>query len=175
MLNPNTIFRKTELGNMEVASRKLGLRAELRRLLILIDGRNTAGKLAVFVRMPEIDMLLYELQALGLIDPLDGNVESALAPPSAAPVAAPAAQSPSGESALMPTNEQFIAARTAAVRFINDKLGPSGETLAVKLERTRNAQELREAVAAVRQSLERMVGANSAQAFLEHVRTSVKI
>lgn len=166
MLDPNTIFRKTELGNIEVASRKLGLRAELRRLLILIDGRNTAAKLAAFVRMPEIDNLLYELQSLGVIETADGIASAAIvAPPANTPVSA-------AENSLAPTQEQFVAARKAGVRFLNDTLGPDADTLAIRLERAANAHELRDAVTHVRQALERLMGAGAAQRFLDAVRAA---
>jgi hypothetical protein len=168
MLDPNTIFRKTELGNIEVASRKLGLRAELRRLLILVDGRNTAAKLAAFVRMPEADNLLYELQSLGVIETSDGVIASAAI---VAPAPSTAPQTPA-ESSLAPSQEQFVAARKAGVRFLNDTLGPDADTLAIKLERAANAQELRDAVTQVRQSLERLVGTGTAQRFLDAVRAA---
>jgi hypothetical protein len=164
MLSPNTIFRKTELGNAEVANRKLGLRAELRRLLILVDGRNTTAKLAAFVRLPEVDSLLYELQSLGVIEVSDSSP--------VATAATPASVAPSGDQSLAPTQEQFAAARSAAVRFLNDTLGPGAETLAIKLERTKNAQELRDVVTQVRQSLDRMMGASTGQRFLDAVRAA---
>jgi hypothetical protein len=167
MLSPNTVFRKTELGNAEVANRKLGLRAELRRLLILIDGRNNVAKLAAFVRMPEVDGLLYELQSLGVIEVSDGTVTTTISAPAA--VATPSAV---GDATLAPTQEQFAAARSAAVRFLNDTLGPGAETLAIKVERTKNAQELRDVVTQVRQSLDRMMGAATGQRFLDAVRTA---
>jgi hypothetical protein len=181
MINQNTVFRKTELGNAEIASRKLGLRAELRRLLILVDGRSSASRLASVVRFPDLDNMLLELQAHGLIDVLDG----AVAPPlstaptplnSASTIArgTPTMSQSTGDSSLLPSQEQFVAARSAAVRFINDTLGPSGESFAIKLERARTPQDLRVAITEVRQSMERMVGASVAQRFLDHVRAAVK-
>jgi hypothetical protein len=178
MLTPTTVFRKTALGSAEMSSRKLGLRSELRRLLILIDGRNTVSRLATFVRDPEIESHLLELQSLSLIDTGEGVVASPnmAAAPNAPSAAAPtAAQAQVDGSGLLPTQEQFLTARIAAVRHINDTLGPGGETLAVKLERTKSAQELREVVSQVRQSLERMMGEAAGQRFLEAVRSAVKL
>jgi hypothetical protein len=182
MQSPNAIYRKTELGNAEVSNRKLGLRAELRRLLILIDGRNTVVKLAAFVRMTEIDGLLQELIAQGLIEPSSG-VAPAIAAQTptdrvmASANAAAAASAPTAAAPmfLAPSHEQFLAARTAAVRFVNDTLGPSGESLAIKLERTHNAQELRVAVTEVRVSIERAIDVAMGQRFLDHVRSAVKL
>ncbi|MGL4231278.1 MAG: hypothetical protein ACRCWJ_07925 [Casimicrobium sp.] len=194
MLNPNSIFRKTELGAAEVSGRKLGLRAELRRLLILVDGKNTVARLSIFVRPHEAEPLLLELQAVGAIDLADGSAAPAttlgsilagntVATQTAAPVVTPAEQgSPSAASTMTtsafpnmaPTQEQFLAARSAAVRHLNDTLGPSAETFAIKIEKTRSAQELREAVTQVRMSLERMSGAAAGQRFLDAVRSAVK-
>jgi hypothetical protein len=198
MLNPNTIFRKTDAGVAEVTTRKLGLRAELRRVLILVDGRSPVSKLATFVRMPEIDSLMYELQSLGLIDANDGssislapmnpmtvsngmspmNAPTAIAAPAVArshtptPIVTTAAGT---EGILEPTAEQFIAARTAAVRFLHDVLGPSADTLTIKLEKCKNAKDFREQVTSVRQSLGRILGENTANNFLEAVRSAAKL
>jgi hypothetical protein len=174
MLSPNAIYRKTELGNAEISGRALGLRSELRRLLILIDGKNSVGKLATFVRGAEVDSLILELQSLGVIDAAEGGAVSALTP---TPTATPnlSVSMPTSEQGMAPTQEQFLAARTTAVRFVNDALGPSAETLAIKLERARNPQELRDAVNQVKQSLERMMGEATGHRFLEAVRSAVKL
>jgi hypothetical protein len=161
MLNPNTIFRKTPEGVAELTARKMPLRAELRRLMILIDGRNSVSKLATFVRLPEIDALIFELQSMGLIDSADG--------------AAVSAQAASADAGPEPTMEQFLAARGAAVRAVNDILGPSAETLALKLEKCQNARDLRAAVTEVKQSLTRMLGESTGNRFLEAVRSAAKI
>ena len=67
MVNPKSVYRKTEAGVAEVQVRTLGLRAELRRLLILIDGTATLDRLAAFVRGSEIDFLVAELEYNGLV------------------------------------------------------------------------------------------------------------
>ena len=67
MLDVNAIYNKTELGLGEVQSRALGLRAELRRLLILVDGKTPVSRLAMFVRGAEIAALIFELETQGLV------------------------------------------------------------------------------------------------------------
>ncbi len=168
MLSPNTIFRKTEAGNVEIATRKLGLRAELRRLLIMIDGKNTVAKLAAVVRPAEIEPLLLELQASGVIDSSDGmSFSSSMSP-------GPSAASTTPTDSTEPTQQQFNAARNAAVRFLNDVLGPGAETMAIKIERCKNAQELRDTVTQTRASLDRMMGEATGQRFLDAVRSAAK-
>ena len=85
MLKPNTVYFKTQAGMQEVKARVLGLRAELRRLLILVDGNAPLSRLAIFVRGSEIDSVMAELEVLGL-------VTSGTSSPAAVglPIAAPA-------------------------------------------------------------------------------------
>ncbi len=175
MLNPNAVYRKTVLGTAELTGRSLGLRAELRRLLILIDGKNTVARLATFVRSPEIESLILELQAIGVIDASDGSTIALQAPATAVGSSTTNVAAAQPDAGLAPTQEQFLAARTTAVRFVNELLGPSAETLAIKLERARDARELRDAVNQVKQSLERAVGEATGLRFLEAVRSSVKL
>ncbi len=92
MLNPNTVYRKTDAGMHEVQTRDLGLRAELRRLLILIDGNTPVSRLATFVRGSEIDFLIAELESQALI-----------ASDSGVSVAAQMAQTAAADTALEPT------------------------------------------------------------------------
>ena len=67
MLDFNTIYNKTEAGLAEVQARTPELRAELRRLLIMVDGGSSVSRLATFVRGSEIAPLIFELEAQGLI------------------------------------------------------------------------------------------------------------
>lgn len=185
MLNPNTTYRKTDAGVSEVQSRALGLRAELRRLLILIDGTANVGRLANFVRGAEIDFLIAELETQGLIT-------TAAAGPGGTPAASPVATStplttptgmananpPTGTGAgasaldngLEPTAAQMLAVRRAAIRTLHDLLGPSADGLAVKIERCKDAQDMRVTITEIRQILDRQMGASTGQRFLDAVR-----
>jgi hypothetical protein len=179
MLNPNALFRKTEAGVAEVSARKAGLRAELRRLLIMVDGRNTAARLATLVSNTETESLLFELQSLGLIDAADGTV---ISNPNAvvetvtrdASSVNTAASADAPVYSAEPTAEQFIAARRAAVRKLNEILGPQAESLALQIERCKTARELRERVTIVRHTLAQMKSEAIAINFLEAVREAAK-
>ena len=103
MLNPNTVYRKTDAGMHEVQTRDLGLRAELRRLLILIDGNTPVSRLATFVRGSEIDFLIAELESQALI-----------ASDSGVSVAAQMAQTAAADTAPEPTEAQDIVAEAPA-------------------------------------------------------------
>jgi hypothetical protein len=212
MLSPSAVFRKTEAGVAEISARALGLRAVVRRILIMVDGRNTVAGLTATVRADEIEAIIYELQSLSLID-MAGGVDFAVdlrATPSLAAVSVPpvptteslAAQpvepsadlpaEPSSMSADIvvkldnipyetnayvaePTIAQFVGARQAAVRSLNDILGPRSETFVVRIEKCRTANELREQVTLIRQSLTNLVNENAAARFVEAVREGARI
>lgn len=195
MLNPNLIFFKTEAGVAEVKARVLGLRAELRRLLILVDGHATLSRLAVFVRGSEIDTLVAELELLGLVTSGAGGLAAtgeAIVLPMARMSGSPAQpwQSPSAALAATlpptadptipaatyanpePTTAQMLAVRRAAVRSLHDLLGPDAAVLTVKIEQCKDAQELRAVITDIRQTLDRQVGSDSGQKFLDAVRAA---
>jgi hypothetical protein len=194
MLNPNTIYFKTEAGMQEVKARALGLRAELRRLLILIDGNSPLSRLAVFVRGSEIDYLIAELEMQGLITtgvgapPATG--ETMVAPPARAamasaqrllatapsevPVTAESTSTPTTYANTEPTTAQLFAVRRTAVRTLHDLLGPDADVLAVKIERCKDAKELRVAITDIRQTLDRQRGTDTGQRFLDAVRSAAE-
>ena len=185
--NANAIFRKTEAGVAEVGARALGLRAELRRLLILIDGTATLTRLAAFVRGSEINYLIAELEIQGLITSaaigqsmaITSNAATtrpaAAQSATAAPVAiaatvAIAAVHSDTDGVLEPTAAQVLAVRRTAVRTLHDILGPEADALALKIDQCKSAQELRVTVTEVRQSLDRQMGVAVGQRFLDAVR-----
>jgi len=102
MLNPNTIYRKTDAGVAEIQARALGLRAELRRLLILVDGVAPVGRLANFVRGAEIDFLIAELETQGLITAATLGQIMRMADPAPAPARPAAAPTPAAVAAVAP-------------------------------------------------------------------------
>ena len=194
MLNPNTIYFKTEAGMEEVKARVLGLRAELRRLLILVDGSAPLSRLAIFVRGSEIDYLIAELEIQGLVTTGTGAFrglpvsESIAAPVVASPAAPPVAISavpptpsvpvakPASASYanLEPTTAQMLAVRLTAIRTLHDLLGPDADALAVKIDRCKDAQELRATITDIRQTLDRRMGTDTGQRFLDAVRTAAE-
>lgn len=193
MLNPNTVYFKTQAGMEEVKARALGLRAELRRLLILVDGNAPLSRLAVFVRGSEIDYLIAELEVQGLVttgigsaavmgEPMSANanvvapVERTITPPPAAAPALPATPAPAAMSSanLEPTTAQLLAVRRTAIRTLHEMLGPDADSLAIKIERCNDAQQLRVAVTDIRQTLDRQLGTDAGQRFLDAVRAAAE-
>ena len=181
MVNPKSVYRKTEAGVAEVQVRTLGLRSELRRLLILIDGTATLDRLAAFVRGSEIDFLVAELEYNGLVTsapivPIVPTAPIGTGQPTINASAAGAANPPSHsanagmEGVLEPTAAQVLAVRRVAIHMLHEILGPDADSVAVKIERCKNSQEMRVAITEVRQMLDRQRGAVVGQRFLDAVR-----
>ena len=185
MLNPRSIYRKTEAGAAEVQARALGLRAELRRLLIVIDGTATTERLAAFVRGSEIDFLLAELETQGLIVLATGAPSVAIgaaigkgtgtAGPAGPAIVTASAVNPTlnavGSDGLPePTAAQVQAVRRAAIHTLHSILGPGADRLSIKIENCKDAQQMRVAINEVRQILDQQVGVAAGQRFLDTVR-----
>ena len=173
--NLNAVYRKTDAGVAEVKDRTLGLRAELRRLLILMDGVASVERLSTFVRASEIEFLISELELYGLVTTGKGNT----APPSIASLpmmsigtqANPPSSGPLPvEGITEPTSAQVQAVRRTAIATLNELLGSDGETLAVKIERCATSIEMRAAINEARQVLDRQLGLASGQRFIDAVR-----
>jgi len=127
-----TIFRKTAKGVSEIETRAFRLAPRMRSALILVDGKRSDADLHPLIQQ-QADETLAALAAQGFI-------ETAAAVPAASPPAAPA---PAAALAATPPAADFIVQRGAAVRALNDQLGPGAETLAIRMERTRSSAELR--------------------------------
>ena len=126
-----TIFRKTAKGVTEIETRAHRLAPRMRSALIMVDGKRSDADLRPLIQQ-QPDETLAALAEQGFIEML------AAAPDAVpAPRAAPAAAAPARPAA------DFEARRRAAVRGLNDQLGPLAETLAIKIERARTADELR--------------------------------
>ena len=178
MVNPKSVYRKTEAGIAEVQVRTLGLRAELRRLLILIDGTATLDRLAAFVRGSEIDFLVAELEYNGLVTSAPivpiapiGRGQATIKASAAGAANPPSHSANAGmEGVLEPTAAQVLAVRRVAIHMLHEILGPDADSVAVKIERCKNSQEMRVAITEVRQMLDRQRGAVVGQRFLDAVR-----
>ena len=145
MVNPKSVYRKTEAGIAEVQVRTLGLRAELRRLLILIDGTATLDRLAAFVRGSEIDFLVAELEYNGLVTSAPiapiGRSQPAVKASAAGAANPPSHSANAGiEGALEPTAAQVLAVRRVAIHMLHEILGPDADSMAVQIERCKNSQ-----------------------------------
>jgi hypothetical protein len=160
MLEENLVFHKTEAGATEMASTAHGLPPRLRRALILVDGMKTVADLASAFRPGEIEVILAELQGKGLVTLAGGAL---------APVDTPASAgaAPAGGGAI--PAEHFEEVRRRAMREISDRLGPNGDTLALKIERCKTPEELRAALREAEKILASFLGAEYGRTFAQKI------
>ncbi len=136
------IFRKTAKGLSEIETRAHRLTPRVRSLLILVDGKRDAEDLRTLVPQQADEMLATLLQQ-EFIEAVGETVRGS--PPAAAPLAAgPKSDADSGVPTAPPAPPVNIdGVRRSLVRLLNDELGPAAESLAMRIERTRTADELR--------------------------------
>lgn len=175
-MDKNTLFGKTVAGREALTTRPAGLGPRLRSLLIMVDGKRN---LAEFEKLTggegTATSSLTELLACGWIEVVgaDGLPKAVAAP--AAPVAEstelqPAVLQPLPvEVAAAVTTLPFSDARRQVVRFINDQLGPMGETLAIRAEGCKTPVDLQAALPRIRDGLKSFKGAAVVQQFDEEL------
>lgn len=122
-----SVYRKTAKGQTEIETRANRLVPRLRTSLILVDGKRTDDDLRTMITS-DADQVLATLLAEGYIEVISITPSrTAEAPPRASDA---------------PSPRKIEETRRAAVRFLNDHLGPSAESLALKIERAQNWGEL---------------------------------
>jgi len=139
-----TIFRKTNKGLTEIGTREYRLAPRMRSALILVDGKRSDDDLRPLIQQ-QPDETLASLAEQGFIEVV-----------ATAPAPAPAPARPGVDLETQ---------RRAAVRALNDHLGPLAETLAIKMERARTADELRPLLAAAVQLIGNARGRAAADAY----------
>jgi hypothetical protein len=165
------IFEKTEAGAEEVKARTRKLPPRLRAMLIMVDGNTPLPQLEVAAAtLGAPGDFLESLLEQGLIRrreaaaaaertvDLDlGQVHASVEAPARAPAGTAVPRGP-GSSDLE-------ARRRAAVRELNEILGPSGESLAIRMEKARSAAELGPLLGMAVQIIGNARGRSAAEAF----------
>lgn len=130
------IYRKTAKGVSEIETRAHRLPPRLRGALIVVDGKRSDVELAAM--LPQATEVLQALAEQGFIE-----AAAQVAAPPPRPVApTPAAPAPAAAGAGA-SPADFEARRRKLLRLFNDLVGPAGEGLAMKIEKTRSLDELR--------------------------------
>ena len=159
-----TVYRKSAKGQHEIETRANRLVPRLRTALILVDGRRTDADLRALVQA-EPDAALLALLEAGYIE-----VVSTQAPPPFAPPATPAAAARTPPAAVAAPAaaagpSAFAERRRLAVRHLTDQIGPAAETAAMRIEKARNADELRSALEHAQRVLQAARGGAAAAQF----------
>ncbi|MDX2218575.1 MAG: hypothetical protein SF172_06075 [Burkholderiales bacterium] len=152
-MNPALVFGKTAKGREEIEKRTWRIDSRRRMLLIMVDGIHTAEDLASKSATPEDAFShLQSLWTEGFIEPADG---ARAAPPQPAAAAAPAAVAGRSLEEL----------QRAGSRAISNLLGPEGENMALRLEKTKTVEQFVMEAQRTRDALKDYVGARKAEAF----------
>jgi hypothetical protein len=157
-------YSRTPAGEEELVAKKLPLSIPTRRLLGLIVGTISAESLAAMAKFGEVDRM-QELIERGLVQSTEPLAKREGVPPTPEP-----ARTPPPVIALTP--ERATTIKRQAARFVYDSLGPSGETLALQIERAGDVSALENELHEVRRILGEVRGRSVADKFYETVITS---
>lgn len=185
---PNVIPVKTQAGRLEIDERKLKIGARQRMVLISINGERPVSSIRQqFAAMSEIDAVLDELLATGLIEvPQAAVVETVTAPPptpapvvaeievevpqpSKAKAKAKAEPKPKAEAPAPKPVREFDpglqAAREYMSRTLSAKAGLRSFLFAQKIEKSPSRDALRELLPEFRRVLRKHVDAGKVAEF----------
>lgn len=152
-MDMQTVFSKTEKGHNEVASRSAELSFVHRAALIQSDGKKSAEQ--IFSRLPGGSFsTMEELFVGGYLEVVGGSRPTGVATQDAI------------TNAAATKAFDLPAMKKLAVRAITDLLGPSGDVLALGIERTRSQEEFSAVVMKSSQILQRIAGSEKANGFL---------
>lgn len=157
-----SIFRKSAKGATEIETRAHRLVPRLRAMLILVDGKRSDIELAQLMPPHAADTLAALLEQ-GFVEPVAVPAPAVAAASPGAPASAPA-PTPASAPAPAPATS-FDTTRRVVVRALNDAIGPAAETLAMRMERTHNLDELRALLPLAVQAVGHMRGRSAAEAF----------
>lgn len=151
-----TIYRKTAKGHSEIETRAQRLSPRLRSALILVDGRRSDDDMhRLIASQPEETLRLLSdqgfIEIIAITQDAPAARQVAPVPPQAAAAPRPPASTAVNGAASAAANtapgtgpaQSFETTRSQAVRLFTDLVGPMAEALAIKMERTRSADELR--------------------------------
>jgi hypothetical protein len=166
------IYRKTAKGVHEIETREFRLTPRVRNALILVDGKRDV--VALQALMPQqVDGTLQTLLEQNFIEVIGETLES---PPGRAAAearsrigAAPVAP-PSPPVAIAPPTISavpFAQRQKAAVRDLNEAVGPMAESLAIRMERARDDADLRALVQMAVQLISNARGRSAAESYAQ--------
>jgi hypothetical protein len=156
VLDMPIIYRKTAKGLAEIETRVYRLAPRSRSVLIMIDGKRSDTELTQM--LPTANEVLSSL----LQDDFISEYTRLSTPaPTSTPAVAPAEE----RTVIRGPQPSFEAMRKDLLRAFNDRVGPAGETMALKMEKTRTEAELRALLPAAMQLVETLQGRGAAESF----------
>lgn len=153
-------YKKTATGQSELDQRASRLRPELRRLLILADGKRSIATLTSLFRVGEIEHLIDELIAFDMIEAT--ATSTAFLPASN--------ESPNLRTPL--SDYRLAAALIAAKQGVRDMLNRDQKTFLAKLDACTDSNSLRVVVSEIQLRLIAGSGEDAATAFVTRIRNA---
>lgn len=170
------VYSKTPIGVAEISLRSAQLPMATRRVLIMIDGKRTVDDLSIVVKPGEIAAVIASLESGGLIQRVshfgaldvptiygrdaESGLTSALGGPSTS----------GGLDDREPNPITLEEVKRRAVRGLTDRLGPTGDSLAMRLEGCRTIEEFRHCVREAERFISSALGRDAAQDYLKELR-----
>ena len=171
-------FSKTPRGSEEISTRSAGLSLQVRRILIMVDGKRTVADLAQFARSGEIVDVLSQLESGGFIvrPPAPAPAPTAAAGPATvggpATVRRPRTLSSTVTEGGEPQRSVITLdeAKRRAAREMLDRIGPAGGELARRIERCDTTEAFRECVREAERLVASLGGETAALEYLRALR-----
>ncbi len=159
-MDPRSILAKTELGQEEIASRTRRVPARQRSLLIMIDGRRTAGELLANHPVPEEA----EEHLNALIE--GGFIVATETAAASAPAQAEGLGGGGGgrEADLKEVKREITV-------LLMDAIGPDADFFAVKVDNARDRDELRREAEKLQAMIRANISPHKADKFQERIAT----
>ncbi len=154
------IYRKTEKGKTEIATRanKLGLRE--RTMLIMVDDKSTRRELLTKNSHPTSEGILNNLLADGYIE-IVGGAQAA----GAAPAVPDTSATPPAASSGPPVEVSMVSASRFGCQAIVTYLGPSADDLTAMIEKANDLPSLTAAMEKCRDIIQALAGKRKSEEF----------
>lgn len=162
-MDTNIVFVKTEKGRSEIETRDHNINFKLRIALILVNGKSAVSEMLGKIPGDGIASL-ESLHRDGYIEVVGGgNAASTVI----APAAAIAPQVSANNNAPAEKSEfNLETAKRQAVRMIESVLGPSGESMAMAIERCKSRDDFEKQAKRAVEIISQVGGPRKAQEFL---------
>ncbi len=160
------IYRKTEKGRTEIATRanRLGLRE--RTMLIMVDDKTTRSGLLAKNSHPTSEGILNSLLADGYIEIASGTEAAGSGSASTTPAASTAIAAPTAPTPVQPDVEVSLqSASRYACRALVTFLGPGADDLTALVEKCKDVGELTARFEKCRDVIQAMAGKRKAEEF----------
>lgn len=156
----NLVFRKTESGKAEIATRQAGLAPATRQLLILVNGVDSVQALLA-KGLGDVRGHLDTLLALQLIEPVPAAVRPVPAPPP------PPAQA---QEPVFEEDHRVLAAQRLAMQRLVPHFGPDTVTVAQALLAARTVPQYLAALEGIQAKLAIYMGRKQAEREVQALR-----